>query len=139
MAFPETSQVFLKYEQDPEFRTGINRLFEGIATPVEEFIVRNGVSIERWHQSIPIWVLNWTRPDNLQRIIQIETALEETDTPALTFIAYAYEDTTDQREFSKRTLIGYVDEVVLAENPVTTTKLLQSGFNNANNITTTEP
>ena len=79
MALPESPKSFLRYEKDPEFKAGIDRLFQQITPPVEEFIVRNGVSIERWHQSIPIWVLNWTRPDNLQRIIQIGTDIDETD------------------------------------------------------------
>lgn len=138
MALPEIPQSFLRYDQDPHFRSDIDQLFQRVTIPVEEFIIRNGISIQKFHQGVPIWVLSWNRPDNLQRVIQIGAVLGEVDSPALTFIAYAYRDNPTippQREFSKRTLIGYIDEVVIDEDPNTPQKLLVGGWAVANGIT----
>ena len=127
----------LRYEQNSEFRAGIDRLFNRITNPVEEFAARTGLGINKWYQDAPVWILNWTKADNLQRIIQIGVALGELDTPTLTFISYAYVNRSvvpARRDFSTKTMTGYIDDVLLNETPDLPGVLLLDSFNTANYI-----
>lgn len=128
-------ESFIRYAEDDSFRSGIDRLFHRIEDPVEEFKVRNNLSVQKFHWDQPVWTLSWMRQNDLQRMIQIAGGLGEVDAPTLSFSVIAYRDRPlTPREFSKAALIGFIDEVVLGENPNLPRELLVNAFNVANNI-----
>lgn len=136
MSLPE-KESFLRYVEDARFRNGIDRLFQRIEDPVNEFSGINGLSVEKFHQDSPVWTLKWGV--GLQRMIQIAAELGDVGNPTLTFLAYAYRDRpSTPRAFSKFINIGYIDDPLLEEFPDLPSELLTRAFHSANNIRSLE-
>lgn len=110
-----------KYEEDGSYKRIVDRLFEESSSYLEQFAAAHGLTLLRWYNDAPLWLLKTPVKENtITRVIHVAGApVDHRPTLAVAVSAYRDEPKYNLRLGLARGIpIGAVDPTVaLAEGP----------------------